>query len=71
MAGNWIIALRPKTCSMLLDSRCSSKRQGGMCLQPNLAPRIKIGKIAKIWKSTGFLRVGRSDRRVLGGQTAG
>ena len=42
-----------------------------MCLHPNLAPRIKIGKIAKIWKSTGFLRVGWSDRRVLGGQTAG
>ena len=48
MAGNWIIALRPKTCSMLLDSRCSSKRQGGICLHPNLAPRIKIGKIAKV-----------------------
>jgi hypothetical protein len=56
MAGNWIIVLRPKTCSMLLDSRRSSKRQGGMCLHPNLAPRLKIGNIAKIWKSTGFLR---------------
>jgi hypothetical protein len=28
MAGNWIIAVRPETCSILLDSRCSSKRQG-------------------------------------------
>nr|AAM19047.1 putative retrotransposon [Oryza sativa Japonica Group] len=53
------------------DSRYSSKRQRGMCLHPNLASKVKIGKVAKIWKSTGFLRVGRSDRRVLGGQTAG
>ncbi len=41
-----------------------------LCLHPNLAPKIKIGKIAKIWKYTGFLRVGRSDRRVSGGQTS-
>ncbi len=41
------------------------------CLHPNLAPRIKIERIAKIWKFAGFLRVGRSDRHVLAGQTAG
>ncbi len=41
MAGNYVIVLRPKTCSMLLDLRCSSKRQGGMYLHPNLTPMIK------------------------------
>nr|AAX94878.1 retrotransposon protein, putative, unclassified [Oryza sativa Japonica Group]ABA92250.1 retrotransposon protein, putative, unclassified [Oryza sativa Japonica Group] len=66
----WKTILPLGTRSKEFDSRCSSKRQGGMCLHPNLAPRIKMGKIAKIWKSAGSLRVGRSDRHVLGGQTA-
>ena len=34
------------------------------CLHPNLAPRFKIRKIAKIWESRRFPPQGRSDRRV-------
>ena len=48
-------------------------------LHPNLTPRNRIGKISKVWKSTGFpLRgsvwppyIGRSDRRQWAGQTGG
>ncbi len=28
------------------------------CLHPNLAPRDKIGKITKVWKSAGFSLIG-------------
>ena len=69
MAGNWIIVLRSKTCSMLLDSRCSSKRQGGMCLHPNLAPMDEIGENCQSLESIGFPSQGRSDHRYVGGLT--
>ncbi len=41
-----------------------------MCLHPDLAPRIELGKIAKIWEICRFPPQDWSDRRVWANQTA-